>query len=60
MAETVWFEDLRVGRRYAAGPLRVDREKALAFTHRYARPVASAQYLTRGVSALEDGFPVKS
>jgi len=35
MAGKVWFEDLRVGRRCAAGPLRVEREEALEFARRY-------------------------
>ena len=35
MTGKVWFEDLRVGQRCAAGPLRVEREEALAFARRY-------------------------
>ena len=35
MTGKVWFEDLRQGQRYAAGPLRVEREEALAFARRY-------------------------
>ena len=35
MTGKVWFEDLRAGQRYAAGPLRVEREEALAFARRY-------------------------
>ena len=35
MTGKVWFEDLRVGQRYASGPLRVEREEALAFARRY-------------------------
>ena len=35
MTGKVWFEDLRVGQRYAAGPLRVEREEARELARRY-------------------------
>jgi len=35
MGDKVWFDDLRVGQRFAAGPLRVEREEALDFARRY-------------------------
>src|SRR5688572_12925752 len=35
MADRVWFDDLGVGHRFAAGPVTVDREEALDFARRY-------------------------
>jgi acyl dehydratase len=35
MDEGIWFEDLAIGGRIAAGPLRVEREAALAFAREF-------------------------